>query len=143
MRLTSGPWEIATTALVDTGCSSCVFARGVGEALQVDVDGWRTRENKTFRIAGADRIAVAEYVTLTLPPFHTMNWETQVWFFVEEWELPFGLLGNEGFFDRWAVTFNRYGNYFVVESVPDFEARMPADELAQLQGRSERYWGSY
>lgn len=66
-------------------------------------------------------------MTLTLPPFSDLYWEAEVWFFMNQWDIPFGVLGNEGFLDRWAVSFVRYDNYFVVEPVDDFTARLPKD----------------
>jgi hypothetical protein len=35
-------------------------------------------------------------------------------------QMPFqGLLGTRGFLDRWAVTFNRYHNYFQLDHPDD------------------------
>ncbi len=47
--------------------------------------------------------------------------------------LPFALLGYEGFLNRWAVSFNGYQGYFIVEPIGDFDARQPAEVFEQLQ----------
>jgi hypothetical protein len=49
--------------------------------------------------------------------------------------LPFGLLGYEGFLNRWAVSFNAYMGYFVVEPAEDFDQRMPDDTFEEMLRR--------
>lgn len=46
--------------------------------------------------------------------------------------LPFGLLGYEGFLNRWAVSFNGYRGYFVVEPIEDFDSRQPQEVFDTL-----------
>lgn len=65
------------------------------------------------------------HFTLVRQP--AFNWHAQAWFFLEEWPVPFGILGGEGFLDRWAVSFVRASNYFLVESMPEFEQRVPVE----------------
>lgn len=132
VRLDLGDSEWTLRALADTGSSACLFPRGAGEALGVDLRGWRQRKHHEFRIAGAARLAVAEMVHVTIADVEEMNWLTEAWFFTEEWNLPFGVLGNDGFFDRWVMSFNRGSNYFVIESPPEFKRRTPFDEDEQV-----------
>lgn len=113
-----------TKALVDTGSSLTLFDRGAGEALGVDFFD-QNAERRLVDIAGQRREVQGEYVTLTLPPFSDLFWDTQVWFFIDQWNIPFGILGNEGFLDQWAVSFVRYDNYFVVEPIDEFTKRLP------------------
>jgi hypothetical protein len=49
--------------------------------------------------------------------------------------LPFALLGYEGFLNRWAVSFNAYLGYFVVEPAEDFDRRIPEDSFTQMLER--------
>jgi hypothetical protein len=100
-----------------------VFDRGAGDALAVDFERLRSEQRKHY-LGGHQRWAVTECVTLALAPFDVI-WEADVDFLIDDdWSLPYSLLGQEGFLDRWVVTFNLYGSYFMVESVERFEARI-------------------
>lgn len=123
--------EFTVSALVDTGASSCLFPRGAAEALGIDMGRRQELHVRKFAIAGSDRLAVAVDVTLTLSRQRAFNWYTSAWFFVEEWPLPFGVLGGDGFLDHWAVSFVRSSNYFVVESVPEFQQRIPVEHRVE------------
>jgi hypothetical protein len=72
-------------------------------------------------------------VSVTLAQVTGISWETEIDFILADWDMPFGLLGQEGFLDRWVVTFNRYSNYVVVQSVSDFESRLPVDPWEVFQ----------
>ena len=72
-------------------------------------------------------------VTMHLQPF-VDAWEAEV-DFVHDEGLPFGLLGYEGFLNRWAVSFNGYHGYFVVAPVDLFHDRQPSDLLDRLRSR--------
>jgi len=49
-----------------------------------------------------------------------------------ELQMPFqGVLGTEGFLDKFAVTFNKYYDYFVLERPDDFH-----DRIGATSGRS-------
>ena len=77
-----------------------------------------------------------EQLQLTLPPFEGLSWETEVGFFVDDWQMPFaGVLGHQGFLDRWAVSFNYSQNYFVVEEPGVFHGRLPPDYDEVYQSR--------
>lgn len=75
-------------------------------------------------------------MSLTLPPFNDLTWDTDVDFFIDDWEMPFeGILGERGFLDRWVVSFNRPGGYFVVEEPQAFTQRMPIDPTDEMEWR--------
>lgn len=122
-----------TKALVDTGAPRCVFPRGVGEALGFQFPSAQQADT-TIVLMGHEWPAITHVVGLDLPPFEGLHWEAEVDFVLEE-GLPFGLLGCEGFLDRWAVSFNAYYGYFVVEPSDDFDARIPPDPFEELQQR--------
>jgi hypothetical protein len=63
-----------------------------------------------------------------------MGWTVEVDFVVDE-GLPSGLLGYEGFLNRWAVSFNGYLGYFMVEPAEQFYARQPATFINDLRNR--------
>lgn len=122
-------------ALIDTGAPYTLFDRGAGDALGVDFERSDARR-RWHKISGGTYLAQVEMVHLTLPPFDDLAWETEVDFFRTDWGMPFaGLLGTEGFLDRWVVTFNRYENYFVVEEPDGFAERLPPDFEAEYEGR--------
>lgn len=126
----TGGLSITTKALVDTGAPRTVFPRGVADALAIDVpDEGEVR----IELLGRSWPAVTVPVTLRLKPFDD-PWDAGVDFVLDE-GLPFGLLGYEGFLNRWAVSFNAYEGYFVVEPVEDFHQRLPADPLRALLER--------
>lgn len=80
---------------------------------------------------------MTEAVTLLLPPFDDLAWDAEVDFVFEE-GLPFALLGYEGFLNRWAVSFNGYHGYLIVEPAEEFDERQPPDVLEELIARWPR-----
>jgi hypothetical protein len=140
VKLVLGKFEVSEKALIDTGSPRTVFSRGAGIALDIDLPpaGSGARGTKTLRFLGDDWEAVACSVTLCLPPFSDLQWDAEVDFVLAE-GLPYGLLGLEGFLDRWAVSFNAYLNYFVVEPVEEFHERTPPDVFQIWQ----REWPDY
>lgn len=85
-------------------------------------------------LLGHDWPAVSTTVDLLLPPFDDLMWEAEVDFVLED-DLPFALLGYEGFLNRWAVSFNGYAGYVVVEPAEDFDSRQPAELFDELRAR--------
>jgi len=67
-------------------------------------------------------------VQLSLPADVAYAWSARVAFVKSpELQMPFqGLLGTEGFLDKFAVTFNKYYDYFVLERPDDFHERVGA-----------------
>lgn len=128
-------------ALIDTGAPYTIFDRGCADALDIDFTR-RGARRRLHRIAGGDHQAQVEMVVLRLPPFEDLWWETEVDFLLSELSLPFaGLLGQQGFLDRWVVTFNRYDNYFIVEEPDSFKSRLPPDETRLVQAAESRDLG--
>lgn len=140
VTLLLGGEEASERALVDTGSPRTVFSRGAAIALQIDLPelGEGGPNVKTLTFLGNKWEAVSETVTLQLPTYPDLRWEAEVDFVLDE-ALPYGLLGHEGFLDRWAVSFNAYHSYFVVEPVDDFHNRVPVD-VAEIW---QREWPDY
>lgn len=130
-----------TKALVDTGAPFTVFDRASGDALGVKFH----RSDATYtwhELAGKRRKAQTEFATIRLPSFEEMWWETEVHFLIDDWNMPFGgLLGQQGFLDRWSVTFNFSENYFVVEELESFKSRLPLDVDQQFERLEDRDQG--
>lgn len=123
-------------ALVDTGSPVCVFPRGAGEALGLHfASDALSPAPRLVDMLGERWAAVPEVVDLTLPRFPTFNWEAEVLFLVKEWDMPYGVLGQDGFLHRWAASFNYYGGYFVIEPADQFAERLPVDEFEEIMKR--------
>jgi len=86
--------------LVDSGASNCVFHAGIGEAIGIDIKsgkkaplrGVTTGEGKQF----------FHEVTLVIKGNKVESYIG----FSYDLKLPFGLLGQEGFFDKFRICFN-------------------------------------
>jgi hypothetical protein len=110
----NGDW--ACRALVDTGAPISIFDRGVADALGVRIRP-AGAELGTVRLLGGSWQVQFEMVDLSLPGAPGLGWTARVAFVLsQELQMPFqGLLGTAGFLDKFAVTFNRYYDYFIVE----------------------------
>lgn len=120
VRLSYGPnAEWRTTALVDTGAPITVFDHGTGSALLVRF-GNAGAETAMTKLLGQTLRVQFEYVDLCLLQGSGPSWTARVGFITDPtFVMPFqGLLGNDGFLDRWAVTFNKYYEYFILQE-PD------------------------
>lgn len=104
-----------TSALVDTGSPITVFDHGTAEALLVRFNH-AGAEMGTIAILGAMRVVQFEYVDMSLVADETFHWTARVGFITDPtFEMAFqGLLGNDGFLDKWSVTFNKYYDYFAL-----------------------------
>lgn len=126
--------QATTPALVDTGAPRTVFPRIVGDLIGIEFPEYPSQADKLITFLGHDWPAMTATVNLVLRPFDD-PWEAEVDFVVED-GLAFALLGYEGFLNRWAVSFNGYTGYFIVEPVDDFDERQPDDVFEIL----EREW---
>ncbi len=108
-----------------------MFPSGVADALGIELPRAGTLD---IDLMGRRWPAITGSVNLLLRPFDDLGWNADVDFVLDE-GLQFGLLGYEGFLNRWAVSFNAYKGYLVVEPVDSFEARMPIDQFEEMQRR--------
>ncbi len=123
--------RITTKALIDTGAPRTVFPSGVADVLGIELPKTGTLD---IDLMGRRWPAITASVNLLLRPFDDLGWNADVDFVLDE-GLRFGLLGYEGFLNRWAVSFNAYRGYLVVEPVDSFEGRMPVDQFEEMQRR--------
>ena len=125
--------DIRIRALVDTGSQACIFGRAVADALDINV-GPGSAPRRRLRILGDVHDAVMAHVTLDLPPFEGLSWEADAAFLVENLDLSFaGVLGQEGFLDRWVASFNYYDGFFVIEERDSFVERLGVDPFEIYQ----------
>lgn len=123
------------SALIDTGAPTCVFPLGAAKALGFDMS--RVGFQHTVEMVGREMAAEYKHVTLELHRWPGHHWEAEVAFLAAEWPMNFGVLGHRGFLDRWAVTFNAYKTYFVVEQPSEFEERLPQEAARPLDPYEE------
>lgn len=85
--------------LVDSGASACVFHAGIGEVIDIDI-----KTGKEFPLRGV--IGVGKQflhpATLTIGG-HSMEIEVG---FSYDLAIPFGLLGQKGFFEKFRICFD-------------------------------------
>jgi hypothetical protein len=122
VEVSLGALGATTKALVDTGAPRSVFPRGVGDLLGLSFPSLRSSAPHKITLMGDDWPAITATATLRLQPFADVTWEADIDFVMDE-GLPFALLGYEGFLNRWAVSFNGYLGYFLVEPAEEFDER--------------------
>jgi hypothetical protein len=132
VRVSLGSSHISQNCLIDTGAPITLLPRGVGIMLDVGMPPEESEGDETILLLGGRWPCVLHTVTMRLPPFDDLEWEAPVRFSVRE-GLPYGLLGYEGFLNRWAVSFNAYLGYTVVESIESFDRRLPVDPWVEFQ----------
>jgi hypothetical protein len=120
VRLSFGPnGEWTTKALVDTGAPITLFDRGVADALGIRWDHAGCETGITAILGGSRHIQF-ELVDICLANDESLSWSARVAFIKDPaFQMPFqGILGADGFLDRWMVTFNKYYDYFELRN-PD------------------------
>jgi hypothetical protein len=125
VRLSCAPnGEWTTRALIDSGSPLTVFDRGVAEALCINIGRFGASKG-SIALLGQTRIVQFEYVELNLPAYSEYSWEARVAFVTDRtFQMPFqGILGAEGFLNKFVVTFHAYENFFLVEHPDEWSAR--------------------
>jgi hypothetical protein len=130
-------------ALIDTGCPLTLITHHVGLALGVDYLR-RDATTQHIKILGSTRAVQRERVAINLNRFgDRLAWETDVWFFTEEWDMQLhvgGIFGTAGFLDKWAVTFVRPYEYFVIEEMSSFDLRVPPESTLTIPLDDDQDW---
>ena len=131
---------VVIRALVDTGSPFCIFGRAVADAIDIDMGIGRGPDREIHILGGVHRARVA-HVEFDLPPFEGLSWETEAYFLYADLNLSFaGVLGQQGFLDRWVASFNYYDGYFVIEQREAFIERLGRDPAEDFQGRLDSEW---
>ncbi len=132
--------SISARCLVDTGAPFCIFGRAMAETLEIDMGLGRGRD-RLVHILGASHKARVEMIQLDLPPFEGLSWETEVAFLYDDLDLSFvGVLGQQGFLDRWVASFNLAFGYFVIEEADAFNERLGIDPVQAMSGFFDSEW---
>lgn len=125
VRLSSPPnGEWTTRALIDSGSPLTIFDRGVAEALCLNIDRFGA-ERGHIALLGQMRTVQFEYVELSLPSHAGHFWDARVAFITDRtFQMPFqGILGAEGFLNKFVVAFHAYQNFFMIEHPDDWSQR--------------------
>jgi hypothetical protein len=140
VTLSLGEDEVSQRALIDSGSPRTVFPIGAAIALGVELpeEPYSEPECKELHFLGHSWMAFAYTVTLKLPPYQELTWEAEVDFVLSE-GLNFGLLGCEGFMDRWAVSLSGYHTYTVIEPIERLHDRLPIDTFEIWQREFPHY----
>ena len=135
----TGDWTLR--ALIDTGAPITVFDRGAADAVGVRF-GYFGAETGMIRILGGHWAAQFETVQLALTADPEYSWTARAAFISSpDLQMPFqGLLGSEGFLDKFAVTFNKYYDYFVLERPDDFHDRIGAPLASDPVNDPDAQW---
>ena len=138
----TGDWTLR--ALIDTGAPITFFDRGAADAVGVRI-GHAGAEKGTIRIFGGTWRVQFEMVDLTLMVDEELSWPARVAFVIDpDLQMPFqGVLGTEGFLDKFAVTFNRYYDYFIVERPDDFHERRGKHLTRDATGAADENWKTH
>ena len=129
-------------ALIDTGSPETLFSHEIGQAISIPFLAPGS-EYDSFRMLGHLQVAQKARVSLSLNKFPDIRWETDAWFFVEDWDWSLNVgavFGTHGFLEQWAVTFVKSEDYFVVEDLDGFRTRTPPDVDDLTLARHDQDW---
>lgn len=126
---------------MDTGAPITLFDRGAGDAVGVRF-GYAGAETGMVRILGGHWRAQFEVVDLCIADEPDYQWAARVAFIVDQaLQMPFqGVLGTDGFLDKFAVTFNKYYGYFAIERPDDWEERVGRHVAADPSRAPDPQW---
>lgn len=101
IQLDTPKGKIEYLALIDSGADYCLFHASIGELMGIKIKSGKTL---TFRgTSGAIQKAYFHRITFKIS---NENCTTIVGFSYDLEKLAFGLLGQDGFFDKWIVKFD-------------------------------------
>lgn len=103
VKLKHGSTEIGYHVLVDSGSDLCFFDSEIGEALGINVKNGKPRE--IFGVGGKASIYYLCEVEIIVGGW---SYKIEAGFMpnVAGRTIPYGLVGQEGFFDKFVVKFN-------------------------------------
>lgn len=100
--LTVGEEPFDYAALIDSGADFCIFEAGIGEALKLDVMNGRKVNFSGIQDAGGAQAYLHE-ITITVGGW---EYKSTVGFSYDIGGDGYGILGQKGFFDIFAVNFD-------------------------------------
>jgi hypothetical protein len=101
IELGYGDQTIRYEALVDSGADLCIFPGDIGRALGLDIES-----GEPFQLGGVtgeNRMGYFHMITIKVGKY---SYRTRVGFMDTMREGSFGMVGQKGFFDRFAIKFD-------------------------------------
>jgi hypothetical protein len=121
LLLANGDHQVVVFAVVDSGADVCVFPASVAEQLGISLP---SRRISAFSGSGdTSQTAYFEHVEATILPMDApgiepdqppMTFPLYAGFCESMEHIGMGLLGNDGFFSRFAVSFHHARSYFEI-----------------------------
>lgn len=108
VKLTSGKKEVTFDALIDSGADECVFPGWIIEFFGRDI--YKGKE-KIFSGIGGSVLAYLHRTSLQIKNVRLM---LEVYYSHDWDDMPFGLLGQSGFFNYFEVRFNYHQKFFLL-----------------------------
>jgi len=103
VTLISGNESFACYALIDSGADDCIFPASFGTVLGLNV---RTGRHYTFGGAGGGGVQSAYFFDLQIAIQNVGKYKMPIGFTTALQNAGIGLLGQNGFFDRFRIGFN-------------------------------------
>lgn len=101
ITLISGSSSIKYLALIDSGADLCVFHAEIGEQIGIDIESGKKQEFNG--IAGEKMPAFFHHIEIEVGGYRLPCYAG---FCRELTKMPYGILGQQGFFDAFYVTFD-------------------------------------
>lgn len=104
LELVQGENRVVLTARLDTGASHCIFQRGYGEALGLEIESG-IRED--FSTVTGNFVAYGHEVSLVMLNFPELSIETTV-YFAADYNFRRDVVGRQGWLDRLKIALIDY-----------------------------------
>jgi len=101
ITLINGSNSIKYLALMDSGADLCVFHAEIGEQIGIDIESGKKQE--LYGIAGEEMLAFFHHIETEIGGYKLPCYAG---FCKELAKMPYGILGQQGFFDIFNVTFD-------------------------------------
>lgn len=103
--------------LIDSGADYCVFHARVGELIGLDIKAGKPLT--FFGTSGEPQKAYFHMVTFKIGGY---KHRCEIGFSYDMEKLPYGLLGQDGFFDKWIVKFEYHKENVELKEIPASKA---------------------
>jgi hypothetical protein len=114
IALINGPQRIRNLALIDSGADYCIFHSEIGEQIGLDIESGKRLS--FFGTGGQEQSAFFHAIKLEVGG-HAIS--CFAGFSQELQSLPYGILGQIGFFDKFKITFDYEKGKIELQAVED------------------------
>lgn len=115
IQLNLGEKRVLLTARLDTGASHCIFQRGFGEALGLEIEsGFK----ESFSTVTGNFIAYGHEVSLLVPNYPELSIDTMV-YFATDYSFRRDVVGRQGWLDKLRVAIIDYDAKLFISKYDD------------------------